>query len=167
MKKKFNVTGLCVPEKHYMVILDKCLDEIHRLIDDGAYFTINRARQYGKTTTLNMLSKMLSKDYLIINLDFQALDTAKSADSNTFSLAFAEYFLNEMYSVGQQYTGKLNELQMALETIIKERDKSFTLYELFKYLSAICENAPMPVVLIIDETDSAEYIYTLILSLCL
>ena len=51
---------------------------------------------------------------------------------------------------------------MALETIIKERDKSFTLYELFKYLSAICENAPMPVVLIIDETDSAEYIYTLV-----
>ncbi len=162
MKKKFNVTGLCVPEKHYMVILDKCLDAIHRLIDVGAYFTINRARQYGKTTTLNMLSKMLSKDYLIINLDFQALDTAKSADSNTFSLAFAEYFLNEMYSLGQQYTGKLNELQMALETIIKERDKSFTLYELFKYLSAICENAPMPVVLIIDETDSAEYIYTLV-----
>ncbi|MCI8752598.1 MAG: hypothetical protein HFH66_14840 [Lachnospiraceae bacterium] len=67
-----------------------------------------------------------------------------------------------MYSLGQQYTGKLNELQMALETIIKERDKSFTLYELFKYLSAICENAPMPVVLIIDETDSAEYIYTLV-----
>ena len=64
MKKKFNVTGLCVPEKHYMVILDKCLDEIHQLIDDGAHFTINRARQYGKTTTLNMLSKMLSKDYL-------------------------------------------------------------------------------------------------------
>lgn len=47
MKKRFNITGLCVPEKHYMVDISSRLEEIRELIDEGAYFSINRARQYG------------------------------------------------------------------------------------------------------------------------
>ncbi|MDE7184568.1 MAG: hypothetical protein K2O40_08870 [Lachnospiraceae bacterium] len=45
---KFNVTGVCVPKKHYMVDLSEKVDLIIRdYIEQGAYFTINRARQYG------------------------------------------------------------------------------------------------------------------------
>ena len=29
------------------------------MVDYGEYFTINRARQYGKTTTLSLLKKLL------------------------------------------------------------------------------------------------------------
>lgn len=50
MKKVFNATGLCVPEKHYMVNLSSRLNEVKALVEQGAYFTVNRARQYGKTT---------------------------------------------------------------------------------------------------------------------
>ena len=50
--KKFNVTGVCVKEKHYMVDTGEKVEQIMKLIDEGHYFTINRARQYGKTTTL-------------------------------------------------------------------------------------------------------------------
>lgn len=49
MKRRFNITGLCIPEKHYMVDIKSRLEEIRVLIEEGAYFTINRARQYGKT----------------------------------------------------------------------------------------------------------------------
>lgn len=35
-----------------MVDLSKRVQEIKKLIDAGKYFTINRARQYGKTTTI-------------------------------------------------------------------------------------------------------------------
>ena len=50
--KEFNTTGPCVPSKHYMVDISQKVREIERLVDAGKYFTINRARQYGKTTTL-------------------------------------------------------------------------------------------------------------------
>ena len=60
--KEFNTTGVCVPSKHYMVDLTERVSEIKKPIDDGRYFTINRARQYGKTTTLNALESYLSDD---------------------------------------------------------------------------------------------------------
>ena len=50
--REFNTTAVCIPSKHYMVdIIDK-VNEIRKMVDAGKYFTINRARQYGKTTTL-------------------------------------------------------------------------------------------------------------------
>ncbi len=51
MGKRFNVDGLCYPDEHYMVNIDNRLEQIQTLIDDGKYFVMNRARQYGKTTT--------------------------------------------------------------------------------------------------------------------
>lgn len=45
--RKFNVTGVCVPEKDYMVDISGKLEQIMKLIADGCYFTMNRARQYG------------------------------------------------------------------------------------------------------------------------
>lgn len=55
MNKTFNVTGLCLPSIHYMVDINNKLKAIKQLIDKGAYFTINKSRQYGKTTTLEAL----------------------------------------------------------------------------------------------------------------
>ena len=40
------------------------------MVDGGAYFTINRARQYGKTTMMAMLDKCLDEDFLVASLDF-------------------------------------------------------------------------------------------------
>ena len=56
MSKKFNVTGLCIPEENYMVDISDRIDIIcNDYVREGKYFTINRARQYGKTTTLYLL----------------------------------------------------------------------------------------------------------------
>ena len=54
--RRFNVTADCRPELHYMVELHDRLTAISEMIDDGQYFAINRARQYGKTTLLRALS---------------------------------------------------------------------------------------------------------------
>ena len=89
MKKVFNVSADCKPNLHYMVDISERLQKIKSLIDRGEYFTINRARQYGKTTTLRALKKYLQEEYLVISLDFQKLDTAKFQNGNIFSLAFA------------------------------------------------------------------------------
>lgn len=46
--KFFNTTAVCLPKKHYMFDLSERVMEIKRLVDDGKYFTINIASQYGK-----------------------------------------------------------------------------------------------------------------------
>ena len=50
--KEFNTTAICVPELHYMVDTTEKMQQIEKLIAQGNYFTINRARQYGKTTMM-------------------------------------------------------------------------------------------------------------------
>lgn len=69
--KKFNTTGPCIPQKHYMADMAEPLAEICAMVRRGDYFTINRARQYGKTTMLAALAKALEHDYAVISLDFQ------------------------------------------------------------------------------------------------
>lgn len=49
--RRFNTTAVCIPSKHYMVDLTDTVREIRKLIDAGAYFTINRA--------INVLDVML------------------------------------------------------------------------------------------------------------
>ena len=69
--KRFNVTGICVPEEDYMVDISGKIAEIKKLIDNGSYFTINRGRQYGKTTTLYGLRKRLRDEYLSLRSVFR------------------------------------------------------------------------------------------------
>jgi hypothetical protein len=71
--KYFNTTGVCIPEEHYMVDLTGRLTQIKVMVDRGDYFTINRGRQYGKTTTLRELQKRLRADYICIRLSFEGI----------------------------------------------------------------------------------------------
>ena len=90
MRRKFNDTGLCVPERHYMVDTSHKIEQIMRLVEDGEYFTINRPRQFGKTTTLSLLSKALKQrdDYLAFKISFEGVGDAMFADEQTFCPAF-------------------------------------------------------------------------------
>lgn len=75
MAKKFNVTGICITERHYMVDTgDKVERTISNYIREGKYFTINRARQYGKTTMLHELEKRLLPEFVVIRISFEAAD---------------------------------------------------------------------------------------------
>ena len=85
---KFNVTGLCVPDKHYMVDISEKLVKIKEMIDEGDYFTINRARQYGKTTTLSLLEKVLKDEYIVVSISFEGLGDESFESSITFCAAF-------------------------------------------------------------------------------
>ena len=79
-----------------MADMSEQIAQIRKMVDEGTYFTINRARQYGKTTVLTALEKVLKTDYLVISLDFQDLGNASFQDETTFSLSFLELFLQEM-----------------------------------------------------------------------
>lgn len=73
MLRKFNITGICIPSKHYMVDMSAAIEEIEkRFIRQGEYFTINRARQYGKSTILELLYRKLKDQYIVIDMSFEA-----------------------------------------------------------------------------------------------
>lgn len=147
MAKKFNIIGSCDGNVHYMVNIDDRLRRIQDLVDQGAYFAINRGRQYGKTTTLNQLKKCLQADYLVASLDFQFLTQEDFRTEYSFSAAFANRFVR---AVKEQVRSDLTE---TLNRCAKE--KSCGLAVLFEYLSEFCRNVTRPVILMIDEVDSA------------
>lgn len=65
-RKRFNTTGICIPSLHYMADTTDMIDQIITdYIEPGEYFTINRARQFGKTTTLELLYHKLKEKYII------------------------------------------------------------------------------------------------------
>ncbi len=165
MALTFNVTGACDPQLHYMVDIRKRLEEIRALVDAGAYFTINRARQYGKTTTLNALSDFLKNDYIVISLDFQLLSSNDFENETAFANAFAAIFVSAVRTGAAAKagaavkTGAEIKLQgtdafAALEAAADAENIS-GLRKLFVCLSQICAAASKPLVLMIDEVDSA------------
>ena len=91
--KQFNTTAVCIPSKHYMVDLSERVREIRKLVDDGKYFAINRARQYGKTTTLAILANALKQDYDVLSLDFQKISAASFKTEEKFVQAFCRQVL--------------------------------------------------------------------------
>lgn len=146
----FNTEGFCDPNIHYMVNLDKRLQTIREhYVERGSYFVINRGRQYGKTTTLWMLEEYLKDDYLVISLDFQELSTADYQDEYAFTRAFIQVF-DEALGAWEDAA----DVQKIVRKFLTDREK-FTLGEMFTLLSQVCKAAPRPVVMMIDEVDSA------------
>ncbi len=153
MARRFNVTGSCNPKLHYMVDITGKLEEIKRLVDAGAYFTINRARQYGKTTTLDALAEYLKNDYVVISLDFQRIGNEEFETANVFSIAFSEYFLEVLDDTDAAHY--LDESVIERLRKSPESDNSFSLRKMFSILRSLCKTAKKPMVMIIDEVDSA------------
>lgn len=95
VRKVFNVSGDCKPGQHYMVNIKGRLEEIKEMVDRGDYFTISRARQYGKTTTLKALGRFLHNEYMVLSLDFQKLSHEDFETEHGFVQAFAREILKK------------------------------------------------------------------------
>lgn len=146
-EKVFNITGPCVPELHYMVDTSEKIQKIIRgYIEKGCYFTINRARQYGKTTTIGLLTRALKKDYIVLPISFEGFGTEVFSDEKMF----AQTFMRRCYqrvpvSMKKEHFGEL----------LKEYHGVTNLAELGDRIVELTEAAPAPVVLVIDEVDKS------------
>lgn len=154
MTRYFNTAGACNPRRHYMVDIQEQLNEIKKLVDRGEYFTINRARQYGKTTTIHALTEYLSEDYIVLSLDFQMIGNEDFENAAAFSTAFGDYLTDIIQSRKNPVRGLNGEVLEQLSSAKNNAGLS-SLRKLFRTLSRLCETADKPVVLIIDEVDSA------------
>ncbi|MCC8107302.1 MAG: AAA-like domain-containing protein [Clostridiales bacterium] len=151
MQKTFNVNGPCRPDRHYMVNLESRLAAIRKMVSEGKYFTINRARQYGKTTTLRALVNDLWNDFTVLSLDFQRIETAEYESGSSFVHAMAREICKRFRQIEQvpdEVRKKMTELSEDTERVVR-------MAELFSCFSEWCEKAERPLVLIIDEVDTA------------
>ena len=149
--KKFNTTGVCIPSKHYMVDLSERVKEIKVLVDAGEYFAINRARQYGKTTTLNALSKTLQKDYTVAAISFEGIGAAGFSTEESFVKAFCRKIKREKSNGLALPDDVFNQLVCYID----RTEYPAQLDELFDTLLEWCEESDREIVLIIDEVDTA------------
>lgn len=153
MVKIFNTTGSCNPSLHYMVNIDDKLEQIKALIDAGCYFTINRARQYGKTTTIDALAEYLKSEYIVISLDFQMIGNAKFATERTFCMTFSNYLARTVKNPLAPIKGIDTTIIDGMVENVKS-DENFALDDMFPRLSMMCATAKEPIVMVIDEVDS-------------
>ena len=149
--KRFNTTAVCIPSKHYMVDLSERVKEIKQLVDAGKYFTINRARQYGKTTTLSALGVALSSQYDVISVDFQDITDADFENECEFAKSLSQMLCDTRDSmeipVPDRFYDQFQELA--------GRSEKVKLNDVFRIFDKWCKENQKPVVLMIDEVDTA------------
>ncbi|MEN8216108.1 MAG: AAA-like domain-containing protein [Pseudomonadota bacterium] len=129
MQKRFNDTGLCIPNRHYMVDTSAKLKQIIQLTERGEYFTINRPRQFGKTTTLFLLAKQLNllDDYMALKISFEGIDTETHQHVDKFVHLFLEMLIREfeflqlleLAQFTSQYLENTNTLPLLSQFITK------------------------------------------------
>jgi hypothetical protein len=129
---EFNVTGRCLKEKHYMVDISNKVNQVAAMVEKGQYFTINRARQYGKTTMLWALEDLLlTKGYEVARISFEGIGDEPFENERNFCQSL---------------------IRQIVKCYKKRKDDSITTFEkLSVFLSLMCKDKK--IVLLIDETD--------------
>lgn len=148
--KEFNTTAACKPTENYMVDISKRIEKIELLVNAGKYFTINRARQYGKTTTIQALEEALASKYTVLSLDFQGISNAAFKTEEAFVKAFSRMVVRKAKSIDIP-----QRIIDALKEVISRKEEKAVLDELFDLLLDWCDQNYKPIVMIIDEVDSA------------
>ena len=152
--KKFNITGTCFPNKHYMVDLTSRVAQIKAMVDDGAYFCINRGRQYGKTTTLHALTVGLASDYEVYAISFEGLDNASYETERHLAYAMMRQFEFAALMRGNNVSREVQEI-VSEAVKANKAEKQIGLDDFSLAVSQMCMAAQKPLVMIIDEVDQA------------
>lgn len=150
MKKTFNIAGTCYPEESYMVDMEGRLREIEKLVDVKKYFTINRARQYGKTTLLNLMVQYLSSKYTVFSVSFEGLGDSVFEKEASFCGMICKLLYDAI-----RYD-EVPALEVPVKNIIYEAVQNHGIEDLFglsAMISELCGAAKRPVILMIDEVD--------------
>ena len=129
--KEFNTTAVCVPSENYMVDLTDRISEIKKMVDGGKYFMINRARQYGKTTTLSALCTALADEYIVISLDFQDISEAVFRNEGAFSQGMARIICDTADFMGVSIPVRYYDEFDALNKKDEDRVKLDELFRIF------------------------------------
>ena len=88
--KRFNTTGPCFPDEHYMLPALDRLPGIRELVAGGSYFVVHAPRQTGKTTALKALVREINEkgDMFAIYCTLETMQGA--SDPNVSNIAIRD-----------------------------------------------------------------------------
>jgi len=143
--KRFNTTGVCIPEKHYMADTSEKIYALGDFAEEGFYFTINRPRQYGKTTSMFLLEQyLLKKGYLVIKISFEGVGDVIFQDEQHFASKFFKIM-----------SSRVKFTDPVIADYLDSHSNSLTLKELSDEITAFIKYTQKKVVLEIDEVDKS------------
>ena len=147
MAKRFNTTGTCFPQRHYMADVSAKFDVALKLVEYGEYFAINRPRQYGKTTMLYMLSDELRKsdEYIVFNTSFEGLGDAIFNDEKTFASGFVSVLGRYATVYAPNLVNWINEQSIKVDSLKILSD----------FITELVIKADKKIILLIDEVDKS------------
>ena len=150
--KRFNTTGKMIASQHYMVPIDRQVNEAAKLVESGMYFCINRGRQYGKTTTLAFLQDYLEKKgYAVFSISFEGLPDSAYDSLETLLSASVALMARPLKWVG---IPNLNDDSFTeLVGIADRRTNEIGMLDYQDLIASLCSRNHT--VLIIDEVDQA------------
>ncbi len=148
--KRFNTAGTCRPNEHYMVDITERLEIIRKMIAQGDYFCINRGRQYGKTTTLEAISKQLSDEYRVFKISFEGVDDSYFEDASTANAAFLRLLRRETRNAPKD-----DNVKELLDEVAPRGLQSVDDFDFTDIVTELCERSSKPIVVLIDEVDQA------------
>lgn len=151
--KKFNITGKCIPEQHYMVDISERIERIKQMVDAGDYMCINRGRQFGKTTTLSLLKRNLDKEYAVFSLSLESVGDAELKSDEALASALL-WMLNQKIKTNQVSCLSPDAIKYMSE-VAPEVPSSISTLVFSAIISSFCQLNEKPVVLLIDEVDQA------------
>ncbi len=117
------------------------------MITRGDYFTINRPRQYGKTTIMHhlLLGMRENKKFLAIDISFEGMDSASYNTSAQFIPAFMDLLGMRLRFMGEKKAASLIEKNSHIKDFGK----------LSRFITSFVEEIGKKVVLMIDEVDKS------------
>ena len=148
--RRFNTAGTCRPNEHYMVDITERVEIIRKMIAQGDYFCINRGRQYGKTTTLEAISKQLSDEYRVFQISFEGVGDSYFEDAYTANAAFLR-----LLRQNAQWTNEEEKIKNILDEVAPRGLKSVDSFDFADIVAELCTQSSKPVVILIDEVDQA------------
>jgi len=136
-KLKFNVTGPCVPGEHYMLDPMRGIgNDLMELIDDKEYFIIHAARQSGKTTLLQELTRRINAhgEYYALYCSLEAISVFTEPENGipeivkTIKSCIMNAGLPEGFAENADYSHIAGVLKSSFVSYCRSLDKPFVVF---------------------------------------
>ena len=147
--RRFNTTGPCFPDEHYMLPALDRLPGIRELVVGGNYFVVHAPRQTGKTTALKALVREINEtgDMFAIYCTLETLQNATDVDDTMVKII---RLLRRGVLAASALVDKLRDPDVALAI---KQEPGWTVTAVSDTLTTICRKAGKPVVVFFDEAD--------------
>ena len=143
--KRFNTTGPCFPDEHYMMPALDRLPGVRELVAGGGYFVVHAPRQTGKTTALKALVREINAkgDMFALYCTLEALQNR--SDPMQTNIAIRDFIADNV-----EMSPFYSPIQGAPEL---REERGGVLLAVRTVLQNVCRAVGKPVVVFFDEAD--------------